>query len=74
MKKIDKIINYFRNLKEEGPTMSSGNVGFNGSSNPKGPTAGFDPILGMRKRKNNEVDLRAIDSKLRRWVKSIRNK
>jgi hypothetical protein len=74
MKKIDKIINYFRNLKEEGPTMSSGNGGFSGSSNPKGPTAGFDPILGMRKRKNNEVDLRTIDSKLRRWVKSIRNK
>jgi len=63
MKKIDKIINYFRNLKEEGPTNSTGPA-----------IATFDPILGMRKRKNNEVDLRTIDSKLRRWVKSIKNK
>lgn len=74
MNKIDKVINYFRNLREEGPTMSSGNGGFTGSSRPEGPTAGFDPILGMRKRKNNEVDLRTVDSKLRRWIKSIKTK
>ena len=74
MNKIDKVIEYFRNLREEGPTMSSGSGGFSGSSDAKGPVAGFDPILGMRRRKNNQVDLRTINSKLRRWVKSIRNK
>ena len=49
-KKIDKVIEAFRNyinLKEEGMVTgsSSGNPGFGGSSDPKGPTAGFDPII-----------------------------
>jgi hypothetical protein len=49
-KKIDKVIEAFRhyiNLKEEGMVTGSvsGNPGFSGSSNPTGPTAGFDPVM-----------------------------
>ena len=48
---LEKIINL---LREEGPTMASGSnpQGFSGAADPKGPTAGFDPVQGkMQKRK-----------------------
>ena len=49
-KKIDKVIEAFRNyinLKEEGMVTGSiaGKPGFSGSADPKGPTAGFDPLM-----------------------------
>ena len=30
---------------------SAGSPGFSGSANPKGPTAGFDPVMGLTRRK-----------------------
>jgi hypothetical protein len=51
-KKIDRIIEAFRNyrfLKEEGMVVGTG--GFTGSADPKGPTSGFDPVMGLTKRK-----------------------
>lgn len=73
-KKIDRIIEAFRNhikLKEEGvvsssPTMSSGTGGFTSSSNPKGPVAGFDPVLGLRRRKGPQIKLPPGSRK--RWM------
>ena len=63
--KIDKVINAFRNamyqefsvedsVNEEGMVANSPGQGggFGGSSNPAGPTAGFDPVMkidGRRK-------------------------
>lgn len=49
-KKLERIINFFR---EEMMTTQStaGKPGFSGSSDPKGPTAGFDPVMGVTKRK-----------------------
>ena len=44
-KVLTKIINFIR---EE--MMAAGTGGFSGSSNPKGPTAGFDPMLGKKKK------------------------
>ena len=41
--RLSKIINIIRNLNEE--MMSAGNVGFSASADPKGPTAGFDPVM-----------------------------
>ena len=38
-------INIIRNLQEDAPTMSAGTGGFTGSANPKGPVAGFDPVM-----------------------------
>lgn len=54
MDKVDKIINYFRNLHEDGiPTMNTASVpgaaGFSAYSNSKGPTAGTTPRLGKKK-------------------------
>jgi hypothetical protein len=73
-KKIDKVIEAFRNyinLKEEGMVTgsSSGSPGFSGSADPKGPTAGFDPLLG-KKKKNGTVDFRRIPPSYRKWVKN----
>ena len=55
MEKIDRIIQAFRNLKEEG--MVAGTGGFTGSADQKGPVAGFDPVLGLRKRKGPQIKL-----------------
>jgi hypothetical protein len=73
-KKIDRVIEAFRNhisLKEEGIVTgsSSGSPGFSGSADPKGPTAGFDPLLG-KKKKNGTVDFRRVPSLYRKWVKN----
>ncbi len=34
-----------------------GSGGFSGSSDPKGPTAGFDPVMGLRRRKGPQIKL-----------------
>lgn len=69
--KIDKIIEAFRHsiqLKEEGMVVGTG--GFTGAADPKGPVAGFDPLLGKRK-KNGTVDYRRILPLQKKWVKSL---
>lgn len=43
--KIDKIIQIIRDLKEEGMVVGSG--GFTGSADPKGPVAGYDPVMKL---------------------------
>jgi hypothetical protein len=75
-KKIDRVIEAFRNhriLKEEGaPTMSTastvGKPGFSSAADAKGPTSGFDALLGKRK-KDGTVDFRRIKPNYRKWVK-----
>jgi hypothetical protein len=70
-KKIDRIIEAFRNyrnLKEEGMVVGTG--GFTSAADPKGPVAGFDPLLG-KKKKNGTVDFRRILPPYKKWVKSI---
>ena len=48
-KKIDWIISIIREQMVANAPGSSG--GFSGSANPKGPVAGFDPVMGkVRKR------------------------
>ena len=44
-KKLDKIINIIREQ------MVAGTGGFSGSADPKGPVSGFDPVMGIVKRK-----------------------
>jgi hypothetical protein len=70
-KKIDKIIEafrHYRNLKEEGMVVGTG--GFTSAADSKGPVAGFDPLLG-KKKKNGTVDFRRILPPYKKWVKSI---
>jgi hypothetical protein len=49
-KKLDWIISIIREeMVATGST--AGAPGFSGSANPKGPVAGFDPVMGIVKRK-----------------------
>ncbi len=48
-KKLDWIISI---IKEQiVANAAGGSGGFSGSSDPKGPTAGFDPVMGLARRK-----------------------
>lgn len=63
----DKVIEYFRKLNEEGsPVNSSGSTGFTGSADPKGPVAGFDPVIGLRKR---GPQIKLPPGSRKRWMK-----
>ena len=53
--RLEKICEMVRSLKEEGgPTMSGGAGGYTGSADPKGPVAGYDPVLGKVDRRNKK--------------------
>ena len=61
-KKLDRIIESVRNymlLKEEGMVANApgSQGGFSGSSDPKGPVAGFDPTMGLKRRKGPQIKL-----------------
>lgn len=43
---LQNAINIIRNLSEEGMVVGTG--GFTGSADPKGPVAGFDPVMDGR--------------------------
>jgi hypothetical protein len=61
---IDKIISIVRSLKEDGGS-AGGMVanspgtggGFSGSSDSKGPSAGFDPVMGGMERRKKPIFL-----------------
>ena len=52
--RLEKICKIVRTLKEEGPTMSVGAGGYTGAADPKGPVAGYDPVLGKIDRRNKK--------------------
>ena len=53
--RLERICEMVRSLKEEGgPTMSVGAGGYTGSADPKGPVAGYDPVLGKVDRRNKK--------------------
>ena len=65
MKPIDKIISFFR---EEGMMTANppgGSGGFSGSADPKGPRAGFDPVMKKTIRRKNTIGL---------WASSLKKK
>ena len=64
--KLDWII---RMLREEMVANAPGESGgFSGSANPKGPVAGFDPVMGKTaRRKKKYIKLPAGSRK--RWIK-----
>ncbi len=63
-KKQDKIIEIIREQMVTGSTTSPG---FSGSANPKGPTAGFDPVMGLTRRK--KYASLGVGSR-KRWMKN----
>ena len=52
--RLYKICQIVRSLKEEGPTMSVGAGGYTSEEDPKGPVAGYDPVLGKVDRRNKK--------------------
>jgi hypothetical protein len=64
-KKLDKIIEIIREQMVTGST--AGAAGFSASADPKGPTAGFDPVMGLTRRKKY-ASLGAGSRK--RWMKN----
>ncbi len=64
-KKLDWIISIVREeMMTANPPGGSG--GFSGSSDPKGPTAGFDPVMGFKRRKGPQIKLPPGSRK--RWM------
>ena len=53
--RLERICEMVRSLKEEGgPTMSVGAGGYTGAADPKGPVAGYDPVLTKVDRRNKK--------------------
>jgi hypothetical protein len=79
MDKIDRIINHFRNLREDGvPTMNTasapGAPGFSAYSNSAGPTAGTTPGLGKKKLDGRSKIMRRLPPTYRQFFNKTRKK
>ena len=57
MKPIDKIISFFREEGMMTANPAGGSGGFSGSADPKGPRAGFDPVMKKTTRRKNTIGL-----------------
>ena len=64
-KKLNRIIEIIREQMVANAPGGSG--GFSGSSDPKGPTAGFDPVMGLSRRK--KYASLGVGSR-KRWMKN----
>ena len=53
-KGLEKVISIARSLKVLREEMSVGAGGYTGAADPKGPTAGYDPVLGMIDRRKKK--------------------
>ena len=53
-KGLEKVINIARSLKVLREEMSVGAGGYTGAADPKGPVAGYDPVLGKVDRRNKK--------------------
>ena len=63
MEKIDRIIQIIReNMVANAPGTQGG---FSGSADPKGPVAGFDPVMG-------KVKKRYMKGKRKQWLDYLR--
>ena len=65
MANLDRIIQMIREQMVANAPGGSG--GFSGSSDAKGPTAGFDPVMGLKRRKGPQIKLPPGSRK--RWKK-----
>lgn len=68
MKSTDKVISIIREMMVANQPGKSG--GFSSSSPAKGPTAGFDTLIKLKK----TIDYRKVPESYKRWVKNIENK
>ena len=63
--RLSKIINIIRNLNEE--MVVAGNAGFSASADPKGPTAGFDPVMKGKIRRRTILGKGKYPGARKRW-------
>jgi hypothetical protein len=63
--KLDKLIRIIREQMVTGSTANA--AGFSGAADPKGPTAGFDPVMG-------KVQKRYMKGKRKPWLDYLKNK
>ena len=66
-KKLDWIISIIREEMTTGST--SGAPGFSGSADPKGPVAGFDPMMGGVTRRKKGPLIKLPPGSRKRWTK-----
>ena len=82
--KIDRVIDAFRSamysefsVSEEGMVANppGGSGGFSGSANPRGPVAGFDPVMGLpierRKKPREALKLDGRNKFVKKAVKDL---
>ena len=66
--RLDTIINMIRGLKEEMTTGSSGGVaGFSSKAPAKGPTAGYDNLVGKKKKRPTILAKGLMPGARKRW-------
>ena len=53
-KGLEKVIDITRSLKALREEMSVGAGGYTGAADPKGPVAGYDPVIGRVDRRNKK--------------------
>jgi len=70
MKRIDRFIKLVREQMVANVPAGSGGCG--GSADPKGPVAGFDPLMKFMRR--GKVDNRKVPKTYKKWVNNIKNK
>lgn len=63
-KKLNWIIDIIREQMVTGSSASA--PGFSAAADPKGPTAGFDPVIGLQRRKGPQIKLPPGSRK--RWM------
>ena len=68
---VDKIINIIRNQKLN-ENMVVGTGGFSGSSDPKGPVAGYDKVMSLMKRKSSYA--KGGKNSRKHWLDYLRGK
>ncbi len=68
--KRDRILNTLKEMMTANAPGQSG--GFTSSSNPSGPTAGFDPLQTYRKTRKGIIDRRSVPPGHKRWLQSVK--
>jgi hypothetical protein len=69
MAKIDKIIAIVREDIANVANAPSTGGGF--GANSADPTAGFDPVMGFRRRRDDNIDGRSVNNRYKHWLKSM---
>ncbi len=78
--KIDRFIDAFRSamyhefqVDEEGMVANAPGAqgGFGGASDPKGPTAGFDPVMTPPKKRNTEFKLDGRNKYVKKYISDL---